>query len=129
MNIKDYKGTWNRYKKGLLPRLIDIVVIIASVIVFKANVWWKFGIVVSLSIFLLGIISRYWAVKPIDWLGSIKNLPKSFMFAVIFFVLWKFLSAWSIIIAIVALAAWRMWQQKALIKETIGAGVDLLERK
>ena len=129
MDLTKPSQTWNKYKKKLIPRLIEMVIIISAFFIIKPQNWWQGGLMLGLLIMSMGIIKKAWYFKTIKPKVEFYSFLSSFAFGSFIIFMWHSLKGWTIILGVIAMALWRMWQQKKLVKETIDAGVSLLEGK
>jgi len=129
MDVRDYKSVWDQYKKDLMPRLLEIAIIIGVIFIVQPPTWYFFGITLATTISVIGMVKKYKLSRTKRPAFSLKSWLRSFIIGSIIWWMWYFLEGWTIIFGIIAIAAWRMWQQKELVKKTIQSGVELLEKK
>lgn len=129
MEVNKPKTVWNRYKKNLIPRFIEIAFILFTIFLFKPNTWFKFGLIFATATFIIGLSKSLYLRRDIKPQATFKSFIKSFVIGSILFVMWTNLRGWSILIGIVIVAAWKIYQQKDLYLETIRSTADLIEGK
>lgn len=129
MDVRDYKSVWDQYKNDLMPRLLEIAIIIGAIFILQPPTWYYFGITLATIISLISFVKNHWLSSTNRPAFSVKSWVRSFIIGSVLWWMWYFLEGWTIIFGIIAIAAWRMWQQKELVKKTIDAGVELLEKK
>lgn len=126
-DLRDYKGMYQRNKSGFVPAVIQIVGIITLLYFIKPTHWYAFGAIVAVFVFAFTVIWTWYHKQKLRWDKLGLATIKTFIYAVGFYFLWYYVGAYSIWLVIIAIAGYKMWKGRALVKDVIKSGASLLE--
>lgn len=129
MDWTNYEENWNKYKKGLVPRFLELGIIIFVIAVINPQSMLGFGFLMASTILFITLAKKIYHRAKIKTFEPVLLFTKSFILGCILFLMWANLKGWTIIIGVVAIAAWRMYQQRTFIKDAVQSGARLLEGK